>query len=311
MSEREKLAAFRKNNVRLLLSRSGPSTLTLMLQPWGPHQDDRYIFSATLYRSGQKDPIRLCDNDRPTSLDEARGEVIHAVREANRELYEENPDDAGVKLGVEFILPRPLLTHPIEGWQMRATGRGTLDCYCVVVVRDFDRQEDESLWTPWREKWRRMMDRNGEEASQLSRWITCTDPPRPPSELIRQLSRAEFCSLGLTFTPERRENGFDLNDALDAGAPVVVWQREPCGDGNGATQCATGTCHGMKFKTTLSRHLARRGITDLPELVLEMRRDSPSAPDSLQGFTLLWDHPYRLVKPKDYRLGPPGSSEDS
>jgi hypothetical protein len=311
MGEKAKLAIFRENNVRLPLSKPGLPTLTLMLHPWGADQDHQYIFSAALYRSGQKEPIKLCDNDRPVSLDEARGEVIYALREANREHFEGNPEeDDDVKLVVEFILPRHLLTHPIEGWQRRAAGRGTLDGYCVVVVRDIERQTDESLWMPWREKWRHMMDQDSEGA-QLSRWITCTDPPSPPSELIRQLSRSEFCSLGLTFTPERAESSFDLDEALDAGTPVIIWQREPCEDGNGATACATGTCHGMRFKADLSQRLAQRRITDLPELVLDMRRDSPSTPDSLQGFTLLWDHPYRLVKPKDYRLDAPRREEGS
>jgi hypothetical protein len=311
MDEKAKLAIFRETNVRLPLSRSGPSTLTLMLQPWGADQDHQYIFSAALYRSGQKEPIKLCDNDRPVSLDEARGEVIYAIRQANRELYEGNPGDDDIKLVVEFILPRHLLTHPIEGWQRRAAGHGTLDDYCVVIVRDIERQTDESLWTPWREKWRHMMDQDGEEGSQLSRWITCTDPPCPPSELIRRLSRSEFCSLGLTFTPERGENGFDLDEALDAGTPVVVWQRQLCEGGKGAADCATGACHGMRFKADLSQRLARGRITHLPELVLDMRRDSPSTPDSLRGFTLLWDHPYRLIKPRDYRLDAPRRGEDS
>jgi hypothetical protein len=306
--EQQKLEDSRKVNYRVSASWSGPSTLTLMLEPSGA-LPDQYLFSAALYRSGHRDPVKIRDEDDPVSLEDAKAQVMDVLRLATAYLFPQNPDSPdSVKPTLEFILPRKLLCYPIEQWQMTESGV-TLEWRFVVVVRDIKRQNDPLLYYDWQEKWQYMMRDDGAAGSGLAKWITCLDPPSAPCDLNRQLSPAEFHSLGLTFCPPQSGGWFDLTEVLDAGTPVAIWPQSPSDHGNGAAKCTEFTCHGLRFKAKLSDLLASRRITDLPDLVRQMRRANADAADSPRGLTLLWDDPRRLVKPWNHRLRVPGSPE--
>jgi vWA-MoxR associated protein C-terminal domain len=265
------------------------ATLVLQLEPSG-QQRDLYLFSASLYLgTGLID--KMCDRDEPVALDKVRADV-------NEARYGEDV----LKVDLEFVLPRALLCQPIEEWSTWDTYQ-QLQRQFVVVVRDLERQQNRSLRLMWRRKWKHMVDNDTGPGAIMPRWITCGDPQRERGQLYGELTPDACFAVGLTFPPEPGIPGFRFDEVLNAGAPITIWPRQRCDHGGAAWRQEDGPCTGILFQKDFQDRLAGVRFKDLPQLVLELRRQA--ADESGRRLTLLWDDPGRSPRPPGRSLGPP------
>ncbi|MGC5567228.1 effector-associated domain 2-containing protein [Streptomyces sp. FR-108] len=189
-------------------------------------------------------------------------------------------------LTLEFFLPRELLELPVESWSKRPLlgANGVLGEDHPVLLRSLDRMERPDTHGRWAKRWDHLA--RGEEGR--AHWF-------PEDGRARLLIDPLPALVVLSSPPRRRgeqETEFDeLGECLRVGVPVVVWDRR---EG-----------HDPVFRRDLADLLARRGATDLPDAVRELRilarDDDPERASSLIGrhLALLWDDPYRL--PEDPR----------
>jgi vWA-MoxR associated protein C-terminal domain len=97
-----------------------------------------------------------------------------------------------------------------------------------------------------------------------------------------------YFSLGLTFPPLPGGQHVDLAEVLDTGAAIMVWPRRHCVHPTGLPEGA-GRCSGDLFKQEICRRLAGRPLSDLPQIVWEMRKEQ--RPGGRSEAALLWDNP--------------------
>ncbi|MFJ8938670.1 hypothetical protein ACIRL0_23590 [Streptomyces sp. NPDC102365] len=225
-------------------------------------------------------PIR--GEDRRIDLRRLSERVTALVEEAEAGWAYFYKDD----LTLEFFLPRELLELPVESWAKRPLlgANGVLGEDHPVVLRSLDRMERPDTHGRWAKRWDHLA--RGEEGR--AHWF-------PEDGRARLLIDPLPALVVLSSPPRRRgeqETEFDeLGECLRVGVPVVIWDRR---EG-----------HDPVFRRDLADLLARRGATDLPDAVRELRilarDDDPESASSLIGrhLALLWDDPYRL--PEDPR----------
>jgi len=230
-------------------------------------------------------------------LDEAR-ELIGAVGRM--------PDST-----VEFLLPWPLLGHPVERWCLPDSDYPIGERF-VVVVRSLDRQRSDTFFGPWQRRWEMLSSPAGEQrAFERIGWLHYGDTAVPQrasvlrrvvpmngrhGNLTQWLERVENCTtagLGLTFAyqPDDRIALHSVQDAFNEGFPVLLWRRDN-GDAN-----------------ELEDLLENVRLTDLPNLVYSWRRSIASCDDTTDNvryhIVLLWDDPSNVGDPARCRLSTP------
>jgi hypothetical protein len=88
------------------------------------------------------------------------------------------------RLWVEFVLPREILTQPVERWCWQD---GITACLKYpVVVRDLERMRRPGHWVSWQEKWRHLVDCTDGEGCHPARWIR-EDEAADPNRLFASL----------------------------------------------------------------------------------------------------------------------------
>lgn len=194
-------------------------------------------------------------------------------------------------VSVEFWLPLTLVNEPVWEWCTQGDYEQTPPIF-NVVVRSLDRLEMPGLHSPWRERWRHLMDAEvqhpvflpeAEVPSPHDRDVVvagCPEGVDTRRELLAALSDGPVV---LSKPPVDAAGRRELLVALREGAPAILWHREDC----------TST----EFRNSV-RHLIEQGpLKDLPSRVSALRRESLQHADeqTARGITLLWDDPDQLL----------------
>jgi len=192
----------------------------------------------------------------------------------------ETTGDPVHELIVEFLLPFPLLSEPVDQWSIQQQVVPHPICIdYLVVVRSRDRMEGRSLRRShprWQERTRRL--RNGDVQIY---WVNPDDTAYVSGSLYADLAPTGRSCLALRRPPALgQELGNDaVSIGLWTGVPVMIW----CRDANAAES----------FERRLSDYLANHSVADLPKFVQELREgaDRPGGnDDQLSGnITLIWD----------------------
>ncbi|GAB3862242.1 VMAP-C domain-containing protein [Dactylosporangium cerinum] len=192
-------------------------------------------------------------------------------------------------IGIEFILPRALLSLPIDRWvkESDSTWPSQLALDYPITVRSLERMRNTHWHRMWRRRWKALIECDDNDSGAL--WVEGGDE----KNLIRLEASLKgddrFWSLVLPTQPEARTMGEvdEVEIALRAGLPVLIWPRERAmGDG---------------FKTAVRDMLNGGDPVELPSRTQKLRnlatQSDPMTVDGHVGhfITVLWDDPSRLV----------------
>ncbi|QKG25212.1 effector-associated domain 2-containing protein [Actinomadura verrucosospora] len=194
-------------------------------------------------------------------------------------------------LTVEFVLPRPLLGHPVEDSKIKVAGfEHRIGIKYPVVVRSLDRMRLAAVHHDWRRKWTALCG-NSVDAP------VCLVTQRgefDQEELFSRLAEAPAV-LALAFPPWAESDEPDEHwVGLLSGAPVMAW----CRDGRDPARFA------REVKDLLAADLMK-----LPRRTMELRRQALSGAGAGSGhlglhLTLVFDDADRIPEPY-VRLRPP------
>lgn len=184
---------------------------------------------------------------------------------------------------IEFALPESWLNRAVEEWR---AGTALMLAY-PVVVRDVERlkptfRQDWAIrrWTVLRER-----------ATALGEPVGCGNSRTRSEHFYWLTSREDICVLVHAEQPRP----LHLTAALEAGIPVMLWQRSKC------THEAHDKCAGELFAGELMRLLKQAHPDDLPRLVRKLRAQARSQPGDQphcgRKLVLFWDDPARLPDP--------------
>ncbi|MFD0773692.1 trypsin-like peptidase domain-containing protein [Streptomonospora algeriensis] len=192
---------------------------------------------------------------------------------------------------VEFVLPRRLLSYPVDTWHIGSSVSYPLGIRFEVVVRSQDRVSHESLHPQWWDRWRRVDDRLG--GAQVE-WATQAEASSGVL-LARMMAGSSGTCLVVGHDPvEYADRNQDIvHIAWTIGVPIMLW----CRDDRDPDE----------FRRAVDRLLNAGGVLGLRRHVKELRAEAMAdgRPEHLgHHLTLLWDDPERALPP-DPALYPP------
>ncbi|MGI5323201.1 effector-associated domain 2-containing protein [Actinomadura nitritigenes] len=196
-------------------------------------------------------------------------------------------------LTVEFVLPRPLLGHPVEDSKIKIAGfEHRIGIKYPVVVRSLDRMRLAAVHHDWRRKWT-VLRGNAVDAPVC---LVTRRGEYDQEELFSKLSESPAV-LALAFPPWAASDEPDEHwVGLLSGTPVIAW----CRDGRDPARFA------REVKDLLAADLMK-----LPRRAMELRRQALSAGAEEAGtghlglhLTLVFDDADRIPEPY-VRLRPP------
>ncbi|MDQ4030756.1 MAG: hypothetical protein M3332_00195 [Actinomycetota bacterium] len=249
---------------------------------------DRYLLSAWLQHDHSPEEPIHCD-DEAIPLSRAAERLFDLLQQVP-----EHVDDDIEELMVELILPRALITWPIDQWQVDREFPHALGTAYPVVVRSLDRLLRADLHPPWGRKWR-WLSRNGRHADHSYFCdVEVPDPPAPSALRAMLLGSESPVALVMRTPPlERTDLGADTFSAgLHGGAPIMVWCRD--------------STISEEFQEQIRNRLARGDLLRLPQRVFELRllaAENTGQEGSHVGrnITLLWDDFDRIPEPFRHR----------
>ncbi|HEY3606358.1 MAG TPA: hypothetical protein VGL06_02610 [Pseudonocardiaceae bacterium] len=226
-------------------------------------------------------------DDKVIAAQALESEVDNLVAEMEIELGA-SADAARISdIGLEFVLPAELLNFPVQHLRKSALADETVPLAVdhPVVIRSLERLRMPRLHLAWHRRWARM-------ASEQARpyWSQ-------PSgldyfgRLSTQLHANEHVvSLVLSQPPEpgNKIAAKEINAALRAGIPAIIWHRVDCSL--------------REFREAVTTMVADGALVRLPQRVAELRRAAlqfgaatPGHPG--WGIALLWDDASRFPEP--------------
>ncbi|GAA3221639.1 trypsin-like peptidase domain-containing protein [Actinocorallia longicatena] len=236
--------------------------------------------------------VWLCHSDGRTPVMKHAGDVprtLSQIRSGLGDLLGPHLDEqtaAPHDITIAFVLPRPLLSEPVESWHL-GHAYAPLGTQYPVVVRSQDRPK--GVRPLWRERWSRLQQQNATGAVELG-WIDCREErPNVKSTYQWFLNRKDRVVLALASDMSAtRRNAVDA--AFNAGVPVVIWRRAAC------TDHSADTCPGHRFRSAVEPLLTGENLRALPRLVLSLRIEADLAPGEHCGRSIafLVDDPDRL-----------------
>ncbi len=250
----------------------------VQLQPDGVDPDS-YLMSVWLQQHRSVEET-LHRDDTPITLRE--------VAERLPELLDEAHAALGVGVGeltLEFILPRSLLGHPIDQWEIDRIFPHRLGTSYHVTVRSLDRLGNLGLHSAWRQKWQWLSTNGHAEDPTAVHWLLEPNSRTPNSLRASLLREDSVVALAMAFPPKDSPTlGSDeLAASLYAGMPVMLWCRD-----NDLRP---------RFEQEVRELLAGHGLVELPKQVLQLRQkadETDTATALGRHLTLLWDDADRL-----------------
>lgn len=260
------------------------ATLTVRLVERAQEQESFYAEVWLRTRDGRR-PRRLSPSPDsapvPVSLEEARLLLEHCVGQLAGAPGEHGPC-AGARLKVhrvEFAVPDSLLDEPFDQWKIRIRqAERTLGKVYQVVVRCLDqRYGADPLWH-WSNRWKWLARQSGEDERAVF-WVRDEDAERLDDLVGAWYEEAHPVCVAVSM-PQARPG---VSAALDAGMPVVVWQRD--------------THTADQGLPSLSALLSISDVGQLPLLVKKLRIDTKVPAAARASVVLLWDDPDHPVAP--------------
>jgi vWA-MoxR associated protein C-terminal domain/vWA-MoxR associated protein middle region 0/Effector-associated domain 2 len=249
---------------------------------------DRYLLSAWLQHDlSPEEPI--CRDDEAVPLSGAIERLYSLLRQVPDHI-----DDEIEELLVELILPRSLITRPVDQWQVDRELPHALGTARPLVVRSLDRLRRADLHATWGRKWRWLMvnsrhadishfhdvDSYGQDAVSALRAMLLRG--EPPVALVMR-----------TPPPDSDDLCADVFTAgLYGGAPVMLWCRD--------------STMSEEFQEQIRERLVNGDLLGLPQRVFELRLlAAESVGQGRQHIgchvTLLWDDFDRIPEPFRHR----------
>jgi hypothetical protein len=214
--------------------------------------------------------------DRIVQRLDLEDEVEHLIND-----MESDWSDSLDTVTVEFVLPWELINAPVDWWHKESSSdRPTpLAMDYPVVVRSLERLRTRRWHRAWRARWQRLKHR----PSLRTYWSRPTGEDYCTALETELKSDGEIASLILSQPPDSEGGRQEVEAALRAGLPVIVWHRSDCG--------------GVQFREEISELMANGGLADMPIRARELRRKAMRPPirDDHIGrhLTVLWDDPER------------------
>jgi hypothetical protein len=252
----------------------------VQLQPDGVDPNS-YLMSVWLQQHlSAEEPLHR--DDAPVTLTEVAERLPDLLKRAHTAL-----GVTATELTLEFILPRRVIGHPIDEWEIDQVFPHRLGTSYPVIVRSLDRMRNLELHGPWRQKCRWLAADGHREALDGVYWLL--EPgKREPSSLRASLLRESVVALAMAFPPKESLNLAldELSAALYGGMPVILWLR------NRDLQ--------KQFEQAVRELLTGHGLSELPARILRLRQraDEAKDPESAIGrhIALLWDDANRFPR---------------
>jgi class 3 adenylate cyclase len=246
---------------------------------------DRDLYQLSYWRQDDPDtwpPPR--GETRIVAFDDLEAEVDQLVMNAEIAWTGLRGDAA-----VEFVLPRTLLSVPVDQWyKERASGSPRpLSLDYPILVRSLERMLARHWHRSWINRWRTLID-DPDSARVYFAGGAETDKP---FRIDVALKEPQHVSMVLSAAPSpEAKSGDELGSALRGGLPVVLWCR---GEGDGLADA---------FRRFVTRLADSGGLIELPRRTLSARQDALGGtlaadidPRVVHNLVVLWDDPARMV----------------
>lgn len=249
----------------------GPASIIVRLER-RTHGDTYELSFTSLVNGVPRQPVPPVE----VAAGAVRGQVEKTLPELLRDVL-------GQDWMIEFALPESWLNRAVEEWK---AGASLMLAY-PVVVRDVER-----LKPTFRQDWAiRRWTLLRTRATAAGESVACANSRTRNEHFYWLTSREDICVLVHAEQPRP----LHLTAALEAGIPVMVWQRSKC-PGEVHVECA-----GEVFAGELMRLAAQAHPDDLPRLVRRLRTEARSQPGDHghcgRRLVLFWDDPARLPDP--------------
>ncbi|KIH98247.1 hypothetical protein LP52_13745 [Streptomonospora alba] len=193
---------------------------------------------------------------------------------------------------VEFVLPRRLLSSPVDTWPIGSANVSyPVGIRFEVVVRSKERVTYGSLHPQWWDKWMQVDDRLGDAQVE---WGTQAEASSG-ALLARMMAESSGTCLVVGHDPvEHTDPNQDIvRIAWESGVPIMLWcrdERDP-----------------EEFRRAVDGLLDTGGVLGLRKHVKDLRSEAMATGDPAhlgRHLTLLWDDPERALPP-DPAFDPP------
>jgi hypothetical protein len=240
-----------------------PATPTLLVQiaPDALRPTELYWLTAALQREGHPQHV-LAGVEEAESLDAIKARVDGLFGEVYRELGYE-PE----MLTVEVVVPRVLLTEPVDQWDLTELLAVPIGSRFLVVLRSYERLRQHRLWPVWRAKWN-LAQNQGPPDSGTMHYLAPEDRSGP-HQIATQLRPDRKLAL-VCGRPPARQSDLKPYDAyvaaLSVGIAYMVWVRD--------------VSIVDEFRAAVEEALATGPVRDLPRRIAEWRRLAVQEPDT-------------------------------
>jgi len=229
--------------------------LAIEITPDALEPNVRYVVAAAIQHDGQQEMVSA--PDEPLTVPQ----IVVWLHDLLGLVYERldfETDD----LVVEVVVPRSLITEPVDQWSVAAELASLgepLGAGLAIVLRSYERLRQRDLRPPWREKWRTAQDQR-QPSAETMHFVPHGDPATA-RQVASELRLAKKLILVLGGPPEQRPELASPYDAyaaaLSAGIPYIAWVRNP------ALENA--------FKLRVTKALTEGPVRELPGVVSSWR----------------------------------------
>ncbi|GAA2500752.1 VMAP-C domain-containing protein [Winogradskya humida] len=195
----------------------------------------------------------------------------------------------GEPVEIELLLPGDLLRQAVEWWntELEAPAPTPLCLDYPVVVRSLDRMRAPYRHRIWNQRWRAMWQQPARHQVYRGREDPVKEELGPWNARLRE--RRDVTTVVLGSSPDHESGSHELESALNAGIPVILWDRRPGSPAPEIAELLTEATDGSPADLLASIRTLRVQAALLPE--------GPDTRERHPGrhLALLWDDPDRNV----------------
>ncbi|MFJ6566479.1 trypsin-like peptidase domain-containing protein [Streptomyces sp. NPDC091292] len=248
------------------------------------------LVEVSAYRDGQRRVI----GNRSLPKAQVRGYVAQRVDEAFHELPH------GAQVLIAFVLPRELLSQPVEQWPRGADDPSPIGCLYPLVVMDRDRRRKGGLQHGLLRKWESL---DGRPAADLYR-VECGSSEDQGRLTVRLWEDGQM--MGFTAPPKSARMKRLFSAGLNGSVPVMLWPRTGCGGDHDDGE----PCTGGAFLDALVDYVQRLPPGELPLHIRALRKAVYLSPEPdehwARDLTLLWEDPRCFPETPGHARSPVG-----